>query len=96
MIYITQLIYLQPGKEEIFNEFEAMAIPIINQYEGVLMLRIKSGEVIEAAIEAPYEIHLVSFPSEAHFEQFKRDETRKSFLHLKEQSVKSVLMIQGS
>ena len=95
MIYITQLIYLIPGQEKAFNEFEAMAIPVIAKYEGQLLLRTKPGEVIEASIEVPYEIHLVSFPSAAHFELFKQDEGRKAFLHLKEASVRSVLMIEG-
>ena len=29
MIEITQLIYIKKGKEKIFHEFEAMAIPTI-------------------------------------------------------------------
>lgn len=95
MIYITQLIYIIPGQEKIFNEFEALAIPVIAKYEGKLLLRTKPGEVIDASIEVPYEIHLVSFPSSEHFERFKQDEGRKAFLHLKEASVRSVLMIEG-
>jgi len=95
MIYITQLIYIIPGQEKVFNEFEGVAIPIIAKYDGKLLLRTKPGEIIEASIEVPYEIHLVSFPSAEHFERFKQDEGRKAFLHLKEASVKSVLLIEG-
>ncbi|MDA0196910.1 MAG: hypothetical protein O2951_18045 [Bacteroidetes bacterium] len=50
MIYITQLIYLKPGKEEIFNEFESIAIPIISNYNGQLLSRIRP--VKEAFIES--------------------------------------------
>jgi heme-degrading monooxygenase HmoA len=38
---------------------------------------------------------VVVFDSEQDFENFKQDEERKKFLHLKEQSIKSVLLIKG-
>lgn len=97
MLYITQLIYIKEGQEAIFNQFEALAIPTIARYNGRLMLRIRPEEsaYIESAIEKPYEIHLVEFDSEQDFEDFKQDEERKKFLHLKEQSIRSTFMIQG-
>ena len=98
MLYLTQLIFLKPGAESAFHEFEAQAIPIIGRYGGTLMLRIRpSAEtVIEVGLEElPYEIHLVSFPSLNAFEEFKKDEERKSFLHLKEASIRAMLLIAG-
>ncbi|APZ47596.1 DUF1330 domain-containing protein [Polaribacter reichenbachii] len=97
MIYITQLIYINEGEEAIFNEFEAVAIPIILKYNGRLTLRIRpnSKTIIEANIKQPYEIHLVEFDSEADFENFKKDEERKQFLHLKEKSIQSSILIKG-
>lgn len=95
MIFITQLIYIVPGKESVFEEFESLAIPIISKYNGELMLRTRPGAVIEANIEVPYEIHLVSFDRESDFEAFKLDEERKTFLHLKDESVRSSLLIVG-
>ena len=98
MIYITQLIYIVEGQENIFNQFEAIAIPTILKYNGRLTLRIRPNEnsIIESNIEKPYEIHLVEFESQQDFDNFKKDEERKKFLHLKEQSIKSVIMIQGT
>jgi uncharacterized protein (DUF1330 family) len=97
MIFITQLIYLKEGQEEIFNQFEEIAIPAIARYNGKLLLRLRPTEnsVIEANTEIPYEIHIVKFESEEDFECFKVDEERKKFLHLKEQSIQSVVMIKG-
>ncbi len=96
-IYITQLIYIYNSEEAIFNEFESLAIPIISKYNGRLLLRVRpeNNSIIESSIETPYEIHIVEFDSLNDFENFKLDEERKSFLHLKEQSIKSTLMIQG-
>ncbi len=97
-IYITQLVFIKEGKEDIFNQFESIAIPAIAKYNGILLLRIRPDEnaFIESAMEKPYEIHLVSFPSDEDFEHFMKDEERKQFLHLKEQSIQSVLLIKGT
>lgn len=95
--YITQLIYLKANQEAVFNEFESLAIPIISQYNGKLLLRVRTDKnsIIDSSIETPYEIHIVEFNSLNDFENFKLDEERKAFLHLKEKSIKSTLMIQG-
>ena len=97
MIYIIQLIYIKEGQEIVFHQFEDIAIPIISKYNGRLLLRIRPNEnsLIEYSIDKPYEIHIVEFDSEQDFENFKKDEQRKKFLHLKEQSIKTSVLIQG-
>lgn len=97
MLYITQLIYIKEGQEAIFHQFEDVAIPLISKYNGRLMLRIRPGDdaFIENTIDKPYEVHLVEFDAESDFEAFMRDEERKTFLHLKEQSIKAVMLIKG-
>ena len=98
MIHITQLIYVKEGQEEIFHQFEDIAIPTILKYNGRLTLRIRPTDdsIIENNIEKPYEIHLVEFNTQEDFDNFKKDEERKKFLHLKEKSIKSSIMIQGT
>jgi hypothetical protein len=91
MMYIMQLIYIKEGQEKIFHQFEDIAIPIIVKYNGKLLLRVRPSQesFIEHHIDKPYEIHLVEFETEKDFENFKLDEERKQFLHLKEQSIKT-------
>jgi len=98
MIFITQLVYVKEGQESVFHQFEEIAIPTILKYNGRLLLRIRPADssFIENHIEKPYEIHLVEFAAEQDFENFKQDKERKKFLHLKEQSIKSILMIKGT
>jgi uncharacterized protein (DUF1330 family) len=98
MIYITQLIYVIPGQEKVFDEFEDIAIPIISKYNGRLTLRIRPHDsaYLEHQIDKPYEIHLAEFDTEQDFERFRHDEDRKKFLHLKEQSIRASIMIQGT
>lgn len=97
MIYLTQLIYVKEGQEEKFHAFEEHAIPVINKYKGNLLFRIRTdaSSWIEGSMEQPYEIHLISFPSTNDFERFKRDEERKQWMHLKEQSIRESWLIQG-
>jgi hypothetical protein len=97
MIYITQLIYIKQGQEKTFDEFEAIAIPAIQRYNGRLLLRVRPEpkQIVESNIPIPYEIHLVAFDAESDFDNFKTDKERESYLHLKEQSVQSILLIKG-
>ena len=97
MIYITQLIYLKEGQEHAFNEFERIAIPLIQQYNGQLLLRLRSTEetTIESSIDVPYEVHFISFDSEADFDNFMQAPERTEFLYLKGQSLKTSILIKG-
>lgn len=98
MIYITQLIYIKEGQENMFHQFEDVAIPTILKYNGRLTFRIRPEEssIIECNIEKPYEIHLVEFNTQEDFDNFKKDEERKKFLHLKEKSIRTSILIQGT
>lgn len=98
MIFLTQLIYIKKGEEDVFHQFENIAIPAISKYNGRLLIRVRPDDhsIIENNIEKPYEIHLVEFDSEQDFQNFNQDEERRKFLHLKEQSVKTVLLIKGT
>lgn len=98
MLYFTQLIYLKPGQEEVFDQFEAVAIPLIPKYRGQLLFRLRPSEsdFISAEVEKPYEIHFGCFDGEEDFLEFAKDEERKKFLHLKEQSIRATVLITGA
>jgi len=98
MIYITQLIYIVTGQEAVFDQFEDVAIPLIAKYNGRLLFRVRPGDdaYIEYSTDKPYEIHLFEFDSQRDFENFKLDEERKKFLHLKEKSIRASILIQGT
>ncbi|WP_212006662.1 DUF1330 domain-containing protein [Chitinophaga sp. HK235] len=98
MIYLTQLIYIHPGKEETFHQFEDLALGLLEKYHGKLLLRLRPSQeqLIAGEQEMPYEIHLVSFATEKDFDAFKQDKEREHFLHLKDASVSKILLIQGA
>jgi uncharacterized protein (DUF1330 family) len=98
MFYITQLIYLKDGQENVFDQFENIAIPTISKYNGRLLMRVRPDETsfVEINMERPYEIHFVEFDSENDFNNFMLDEERKRFVHLKDQSIKTAWLIKGT
>ena len=97
MIFITQLIYIIEGQEAVFDKFESIAIPTISKYNGRLLFRLRPSaeDYIESQIDKPYEIHLVEFDAQQDLDNFMKDEERRKFLHLKEQSIKSSILYQG-
>lgn len=97
MLYITQLIYIREGQEAVFEQFEAVVIPLISKYGGKLLLRsrITPDTMIDGTAERPHEVHVVTFPDEAAFQAFLHDQTRKQWLHLKEAAIRSVVLVKG-
>ena len=97
MIYLTQLIYIKEGMEDVFHRFEETAIPIIEQYDGQLLARFRpsADSWIAGNYPKPYEVHLVSFATKEAFAAFAKDETRKNLLPLKEASVERTVLIEG-
>jgi antibiotic biosynthesis monooxygenase (ABM) superfamily enzyme len=97
MIYITQLIFVKEGKENTFLEFEEHAIPLMEKYNGRIIYRLRPSKdsFISEKKELPYEIHFISFDSEKDLSNFMKDDSRLKFIHLKNESIKSTLLIKG-
>lgn len=97
MIYITQLVFVKEGKEETFLEFEGHALPLMEKYNGRIIYRLRPGKesFIAEQKELPYEIHIISFDSQADLDNFMNDKSRLDYIHLKNESIKSTLLIKG-
>jgi hypothetical protein len=97
MLYITQLIFIKEGRETIFHEFEDNVLPLLDNFNAKLVYRIRPEreQFISASEELPYEIHVVTFPTENVFERYMKDTTRLRFLPLKEDAVKRIVLLKG-
>ena len=98
MLFLTQFVYVYPGKETTFHAFEEIALPLIAKHGGDLLLRVRptSDSVVAASIAIPYEIHLVCFSSEEDLRAFSEDEARQRVLHMKNESVRATILVQGT
>lgn len=92
------MIYINPEKEADFLAFENVVLSLMEKYNGSMLLRIRPSEkeLIDQSIESPFEIHIIEFESDLDFKNYLNDGTRKEFLHLKEKSIRSSLVIKGS
>ncbi len=98
MIYLTMMIFIKEGKEVVFHQFEDLALPILKDYNGKLIYRIRPTKetFVSNEKELPYEIHFISFDSEQDFVNFAKDERRKEFLHLRDDSIRESILIKGT
>ena len=97
MIYYTQLIFIKPGCEQEFHEFEDKVLPLLKEHNGELVYRVRpeKSAFIENSRELPYEIHLVTFGCKADFEGYARDPKRTDFIEMKNKSVEKITLIEG-
>ncbi len=97
MVYLTVFIFIKKGQEETFHEYESLVLPILNDYNGELVYRIRpTSEVfIHSEEEQPYEVHFISFKSHEDFMLYIKDDKRKSFEKLKTDSIKSTFIVEG-
>ena len=97
MLYYTQLIFIKEGQEDQFNLFESHVLPLLEKHNGTLLYRVRPTDdcVIASAIDKPYELHLVSFPSIEDFTAYGKDPDRLRHIHLKEASIEKALLIEG-
>jgi hypothetical protein len=95
MLYYTQILFVKPGQETVFQTFEDHVLPLLQRYQGELLYRVRPPQsaVIFTTLGRPYELHLVTFPTKADFEAYRDDPQRQHYLALKDQSIDRVLLI---
>lgn len=71
-IVLVAKLFVHPGREVEFRQFETQAAQIMRKYDGCIerVIRPTNAALGEAL---PHEIHLVSFPSMAQFESYRGD-----------------------
>src|SRR4029450_3184646 len=98
MIYVTQLIYVREGHEADFDRFESIVLPRLSAYSGELLLRLRPDPAsrIGGTAEQPYGVHIVRCQTDDDLARYSQDEERMRWVHLKDSSVRSALLIKGS
>ena len=88
--------FIKDGKEDVFNEYESLALPILKNYNGKLIYRIRprKEDFIVFEEEIPFELHFISFPNNKDFINFTKDDKRNSFINLKEDAIKTSFIVK--
>ena len=97
MVHFTQLIFVKPGTEATFHAYEDRVLPLLDRHGGRLLFRARFGSesVLHSELGSPYEMHLVSFPSDEHFHAYVDDPERQQHAELRAASVESLFSIRS-
>jgi len=90
---LVALLYIHPGHETEFEQFESAAARIMRRYGGALERRI--GRTAEAASDQPHEVHVVTFPDQRSFANYRADEELRALADLRARAIRNTLIVQG-
>jgi hypothetical protein len=94
-LYLTQIMYIHAGREQTFEAFESVVLPLLTKYRGELVLRLR-GDKIAGSAEAPHEVHIVKFENDDDLGRYASDPERQRVLPLRDEAVRSSLLIRGA
>ena len=87
-------LYVHEGREAQFEQFEAAAAEIMLRYGGTIERRI--GCATQAGEDGPHEIHVVTFPDEAAFEQYSGDADLNALAELRSSAIRETTVWRGT
>jgi uncharacterized protein (DUF1330 family) len=87
-------LFIHPGQEVAFREFESAAARIMGQYGGRIERVIRPGRVMPEG-EVPHEVHLASFPDEAAFAAYRADAELVGLAALRQAAIARTEIIFG-
>ena len=91
------LIYLQPGQRDRLRHYEHQVLPVFRRHGGAFE-RIWSPAPADGAgspdPEAPDEIHLLRFETEAGLEAVRRDPEMQALVPLRQELVRKALVLR--
>ncbi len=71
--YLVQVVlYVHVGCEAAFWQFEAKALALLERHQGRLLRAFRTADGAGGE-DHPFEVHLLSFPSERNFRDFRSD-----------------------
>ena len=87
-------LWIREGRVAEFEAYERKAARIMQQYGGVIerAVRVESG----SSSDQPFEVHLVSFPSQSMFDAYRDSAESKALSNEREAVVAKTLVLAGT
>ncbi len=92
---IVAALYIHAGREAEFEEFETRASAIMRRFGGTVERRIGCAGGV-AGDETPREVHVVTFPDEQSFEQYRADAEMSSLAELRSRAIRKTTIWRGA
>jgi antibiotic biosynthesis monooxygenase (ABM) superfamily enzyme len=93
-VTIVAALFIHPGREAEFEQFESAAESIMRRYGGRLERRI--GFPVSTDQSQPHEVHLVTFPDQASFEGYRADADLQALGELRTRAIRQTTAWVGS
>jgi len=87
-------LYLHPGREAEFAQFEAAAAEIMQRYGGTIERRI--GVAPSSGENLPYEVHILGFPDERSFQGYRTDPDLQALGDLRALAIRETVLWFGT
>lgn len=93
-ILILAYLFILPGREDEFRQFEMAAARIMGRHGGRIERVIHPLSANDEG-PLPHEIHLVSFPSQEHFEAYRADAELAGLAALRQRAIARTELVIG-
>ena len=91
---IVAALFIHPGREAEFEQFETAAESIMQRHGGRLERRI--GFAASADPGQPHEVHIVTFPDQQSFERYRTDPDLQALAQLRASAIRQTTVWIGS
>jgi len=92
-LIIVAALFVNPGCEAEFQQFEASAEKIMQRYGGCIERRI--GFPANADTDHPHELHIVAFPDQQAFDRYRADPDLKALAELRARAIRQTIVWVG-
>jgi len=94
-IVLVASLFIHPGREAEFRQFETEAARVMKKYGGRIVQVVRPRTSSSTTEPLPHEIHVVTFPSREQFEAYRADEDLASFATLRQAAISRTEVIVG-
>jgi uncharacterized protein (DUF1330 family) len=91
MLVVVAVLYVRPGAEEVFADFEEQALAILHEHGGRLERAVRPV----CAADAPHEIHVLTFPSQSVFDAYRGDPRLAALASPRQSAVEKTVLWSG-
>ena len=93
MVFVIAALFVVPGAEEQFCDYEMSAASVMSRHGGKIERRIRVHAQDDATL--PYEVHVVSFPDELSLQSYQRDPALEALAALRAAAIRNTVIWRG-
>ena len=92
-VTLVAALYIHPGREAEFEQFEAAAARIMARHGGAIDRRIRIARA--AGENLPHEVHIVSFPDDESLQRYRADPELQGLAELRARAIRETVLWMG-